>query len=50
LSATIPNETAPTMAIAVHKSFVCHADTLWNVSLKVARIDFSRTAASPPLL
>src|SRR5215475_11202561 len=41
LSATIANETAPNRAIAVHKSFVCHAER----SLKVAPIDSSRTAA-----
>src|SRR6266576_1877359 len=40
LSATIANETAPNRAIAVHKTFVCHAELL-----KVAPIDSSRTAA-----
>src|SRR6266516_3692339 len=41
LSATIANETAPNRAIAVHKTFVCHAELL----LKIAPIDSSRTAA-----
>jgi hypothetical protein len=47
LSATIANETAPNRAIAVHKTFVCHAELL-----KVAPIDSSRTAAGflEPLL
>jgi hypothetical protein len=38
LSATIPNETAPSKAIPTHKAFVCHAGLSFKVSMAFLRI------------
>jgi len=46
LSATIPNETAPSKAIPTHKAFVCHAGLSFKVSMAFLRI----AAATSPYI